>query len=159
MRWWLSQCSRYRESRWGAQEAYVVSVADSSSFEDKRAARKLTPTVITNAHTGTSREMASREKRYAITMAIRTACFVSMIFADGPLRWVLLAGAVFLPYIAVVLANQANTKTSAVDRLPASEPSEAPALTSGPVSPEVIEGELVDVAPDDDRLVQHDRVA
>lgn len=86
--------------------------------------------------------MASREKRYAITMAIRMACFVSMIFVDGPMRWVLLGGAVFLPYIAVVLANQANTKSSGVDRVPAAVPTDAPALTTGPVAPEIIEGEL-----------------
>lgn len=116
--------------------------------------------------------MASREKRYAITMAIRTACFVSMIFVSGPLRWVFLAGAVFLPYIAVVLANQADTtsKDVKVDR---GEPAEAPQITAGDPRGEVIDGELV-AGPDDiegdvidssglededDRWTEHDRVA
>ena len=39
-------------------------------------------------------------------MAVRTACFVGAV-AVGPgwLRWVLVAGAVLLPYVAVVFAN------------------------------------------------------
>ncbi len=38
-------------------------------------------------------------------MLIRTVCFVGAVAADGVLRWLLFAAAVFLPYIAVVLAN------------------------------------------------------
>lgn len=129
----------------------------------KRAANKAATTVITNAQLGTSREMASREKRYAITMAIRTACFISMIFVPGPFRWVLLGGAIFLPYIAVVLANQANTRVQTSDRVVPGEPSPAPQLTTGPAGPEVIDGELLDDEPAarfgaEDR-VPHDRVA
>lgn len=43
-------------------------------------------------------------------MGIRTACFVLAIVTDGPLRWVLVAGAVFLPYVAVVLANATDRR-------------------------------------------------
>ena len=135
----------------------------------------MSPTVITDARVGSSREMASREKRYAITMGIRTACFVSMIFVDGPFRWVLLAGAIFLPYIAVVLANQANTKTK-VTQVKPYEPIAAPQLTRGDQAPgEVLEGELVDadevltrrlgatgssaLDDEDERWTRHDRVA
>lgn len=108
--------------------------------------------------------MASREKRYAITMAIRTACFVSMIFVPGPFRWVLLAGAIFLPYIAVVLANQANTRTQSNEQVPGVPPSAAPQLTAGPPAPDVIDGELLDDEPVDahsqpSRFVPRDRVA
>ena len=35
--------------------------------------------VITNARTSTSEEMSGRIRRYTITMAFRTACFVAMI--------------------------------------------------------------------------------
>ncbi len=66
--------------------------------------------VITNARISTSEEMAGRMKRYAITMAFRTACFIAMIFAPGIWRWILFACAVFLPYIAVLLANQAHQR-------------------------------------------------
>ncbi|HET9647276.1 MAG TPA: DUF3099 domain-containing protein [Microlunatus sp.] len=67
-------------------------------------------TVITDAHPGASEEMWRRQKRYMITMGFRTACFVCMLFVPGVWRWVLLAGAVLLPYVAVVFANQANRK-------------------------------------------------
>ena len=66
--------------------------------------------VITTARMGNSVEMSSRIRRYTITMAFRTACFISMILVDGPFRWVLFGAAVLLPYIAVVVANQANQR-------------------------------------------------
>lgn len=45
-----------------------------------------------------------------ITMGIRIACFVAMAFVGGPLRWLLLAGAAFLPGIAVLLANAVDKR-------------------------------------------------
>jgi hypothetical protein len=86
--------------------------------------------------------MSRRIRRYTITMAFRTACFVSMIFVQGWARWVLLALAVFLPYVAVVAANQADHRSSggSVER---GAPEDAPQLTAGgPV--EVIAGDVVD---------------
>jgi flagellar biosynthesis component FlhA len=68
--------------------------------------------VITNARIATSEEMAGRVKRYSITMAFRTACFIAMIFVPGVGRWILFACAVFLPYVAVLLANQAHQRSS-----------------------------------------------
>lgn len=38
-------------------------------------------------------------------MAIRTACVLGAIVIPGWPRWVLVAGAVILPYLAVVIAN------------------------------------------------------
>ena len=39
-------------------------------------------------------------------MSLRTICFVgAIVVGDGWLRWVLVAGALVLPYIAVVMAN------------------------------------------------------
>jgi hypothetical protein len=60
---------------------------------------------ITSAAAPHSEELRGREKRYAISMGIRTVCFVSAVIVDGPLRWVLVAGALLLPYTSVVLAN------------------------------------------------------
>lgn len=61
---------------------------------------------ITSAPRTRAQEQAERQRRYAYSMTLRTLCFVGAV-AVGPgiLRWVLIAGAVFLPYIAVVLAN------------------------------------------------------
>lgn len=46
-----------------------------------------------------------RTRKYLLSMGIRTICFVGAIVAHGWLRWVLVAGAVGLPYLAVVIAN------------------------------------------------------
>jgi hypothetical protein len=67
--------------------------------------------VITTARTGATEEMNSRVRRYTITMAFRTACFLSMIWVPGVFKWILFACALFLPYIAVVFANQANRRS------------------------------------------------
>ena len=43
-------------------------------------------------------------------MAIRTVCFILAIVASGWLRWALVAAAVFLPYVAVVMANAGRSR-------------------------------------------------
>lgn len=60
---------------------------------------------ITSAPESHSSELGAREKRYAISMGIRTLCFVGAVLVSGPLRWILLSGALLLPYAAVVIAN------------------------------------------------------
>ena len=52
---------------------------------------------ITTAATSHSDDIGAREKRYAISMGIRTVCFIGAIIADGWLRWVLVAAALLLP--------------------------------------------------------------
>jgi membrane protein YdbS with pleckstrin-like domain len=64
--------------------------------------------LITDARTGTSDEMSARIRQYTITMSIRAACFISMVFVHGVFRWVLFAAAVILPFVAVIAANQVN---------------------------------------------------
>jgi hypothetical protein len=111
-------------------------------------------TNITDARPGTSADMTQRIRRYTITMAFRTACFlVAVIFAHGWLQWTLFGAAVFLPYIAVLLANQANTKgsTKVVRR---GAPGDAKQLTTGPPTA-YVEGEVIA----DDRGGVHEPVA
>lgn len=99
--------------------------------------------VITDARTPTSEEHAGRVKRYAITMAFRTACFIAMIFVPGVWRWILFACAVFLPYIAVLFANQAHQRgMTAPVETPAPEGTRQ--LTTGPEEPGIISGDLSD---------------
>ena len=69
------------------------------------------PVSITNAAISHSQDVRSRQTRYVISMLIRTACFIGAIVASGPLRWVLVAAALFLPYIAVVLANAGSRRS------------------------------------------------
>ena len=67
---------------------------------------------ITTAAESQSEDRGRREKRYAISMAIRTLCFVGGVIVltavPAPwsrVGWILFAGAVFLPYTSVILAN------------------------------------------------------
>ncbi len=60
---------------------------------------------ITNAQKSLSTDQPARQRRYFISMMVRTACFILTVLLPSPFRWFALAGAVFLPYIAVVVAN------------------------------------------------------
>ena len=74
---------------------------------------------ITTATTSRADDIASRQRRYVVSMAIRTGCFVAAV-AVGPgwVRWVLVAGAVLLPYVAVVMANAVTTKDDGFALMP-----------------------------------------
>ena len=71
---------------------------------------------ITTAPTSRADDIAGRQRRYLISMAIRTAWVVGAVVAGpGVLRGVLVAGAVLLPYVAVVFANAGNNKDDGFD--------------------------------------------
>jgi hypothetical protein len=64
---------------------------------------------ITTAGTSRNADTAGRQRRYLWSMALRTACVIgAVVVGPGWLRWVLVAGAVLLPYVAVVAANAVN---------------------------------------------------
>lgn len=60
---------------------------------------------ITTAQSGLTVDQAARQRRYFISMMIRTACFILTVLLPSPYRWIALAGALTLPYIAVIAAN------------------------------------------------------
>jgi hypothetical protein len=60
---------------------------------------------ITSAPKSLKSDLAGRQRRYLISMIIRTLCFLLTVVLPSPFRWFALAGAMFLPYIAVVIAN------------------------------------------------------
>ena len=60
---------------------------------------------ITSAQNRLSTDQGSRQRRYFISMMVRTACFILTVLLPSPWRWFALAGAAILPYIAVVVAN------------------------------------------------------
>ncbi|MGI3781679.1 MAG: DUF3099 domain-containing protein [Janthinobacterium lividum] len=97
---------------------------------------------ITTARAGTSVDTSQRIRRYTITMAFRTACFIlAVTVAHGWLQWLMLAGAVFLPYMGVLLANQAN-ETGRRKPTQESAPEDARQLTTGP-EPDYVEGVVI----------------
>ncbi len=60
---------------------------------------------ITGARVGITEDQSARQRRYLIGMSLRTASFIGAVLTEGTIRWILVAGAVFLPYFAVVIAN------------------------------------------------------
>jgi Flp pilus assembly protein TadB len=60
---------------------------------------------ITSAQSGLTADQSARQRRYFISMMIRTACFILTVVLPSPYRWIALAGALTLPYIAVIAAN------------------------------------------------------
>ena len=56
-------------------------------------------------------ERRSRLVKYTVAMSVRMVCIVLGVVSQGWLMWVFFALAIFLPYFAVVLANeQGSTK-------------------------------------------------
>jgi hypothetical protein len=60
---------------------------------------------ITNAQRGLSAEQAGRQRRYLVSMSIRTACVILAILVPGWPRVAFIVGAIVLPYLSVVVAN------------------------------------------------------
>jgi Protein of unknown function (DUF3099) len=91
---------------------------------------------ITTAATSPQADISARQRRYVISMAIRTLCFLAAILVGpGWLRWVLVAAAVLLPYVAVVMANAATSKTDAFELRPGQYQSELPPGQAEPDDP------------------------
>jgi hypothetical protein len=64
---------------------------------------------ITSASRPRSEDIRGRERRYLISMGVRTSSFIlAVVFMGHWVMWLFLVGAVFLPYVAVVLANAVN---------------------------------------------------
>lgn len=66
---------------------------------------------ITSAPRSHADDQHDRIVKYLVSMSIRAVCLVLAVVVPGPLRWVFVAGAVILPYVAVVLANAGREGT------------------------------------------------
>lgn len=60
---------------------------------------------VTSAPTSSTDDQDQRVRRYLTMMGIRVACFGLLFVTTGWMRWAAIAGAVVLPYFAVVVAN------------------------------------------------------
>ncbi|MEV7604292.1 DUF3099 domain-containing protein [Paenarthrobacter sp. NPDC089322] len=60
---------------------------------------------ITDAAAAHSEDMRDRIIKYAVAMGIRMVCIILIFVVDGWFKIIAVAGAVFLPWIAVVIAN------------------------------------------------------
>lgn len=62
-------------------------------------------------------ERRNRMLKYTIAMTIRVVCIVAAIFVEGWLMWLCFAGAIFLPYFAVVIANAQQSSAGSLDKV------------------------------------------
>ncbi len=97
--------------------------------------RTATVASVTTAPTSLSDDLAMRTRRYLWTMGVRTACFIGAIVVPGWPRWVLVAGAVLLPYLGVVGANAGRERIGAKTLEPVTPDFTLAALPAGPSSP------------------------
>jgi fatty acid desaturase len=67
------------------------------------------PQSVTSLEASPEDERRSRMRKYTIAMSVRMVCIVLGVVLDGWLMWAAFAGAVFLPYFAVVLANSSSS--------------------------------------------------
>ncbi|GAC1492925.1 MAG: hypothetical protein NVS2B15_13190 [Pseudarthrobacter sp.] len=106
---------------------------------------------ITDAATAHSEDMHRRMVKYALAMGIRMVCLILIFVVDGWFKLVMVAGAVFLPWIAVVIANGSDKAEVHSDSLLAYAPLgelESPEWKSEQDDGSaVLQGELID---DDD---------
>ena len=69
---------------------------------------------ITSARSSHSEDVARRMRNYAFSMGIRTLCVIGFILVFPHwTAWLFVPGAVFLPYVAVLLANAGRERTPA----------------------------------------------
>jgi hypothetical protein len=111
----------------------------------------LSITDVPESHTD---EMHRRMVQYTLAMAIRLACLLLFFFIDSWVRWFFVGGAVFLPWIAVIIANGGSDKsnlqhsTALLDQAPQPELEAPSARTKDAAADtdEVLTGELIDDA-------------
>jgi hypothetical protein len=97
---------------------------------------------ITDAATAHSEEMRQRMVKYAVAMGIRMVCLILIFVVDGWFKVLPIIGAVFLPWVAVVIANGSDKaeihSDSLLDYVPLTElaaPAAGPASSGGNGTP------------------------
>jgi hypothetical protein len=71
------------------------------------------PQSATSLESSPEEERKSRLIKYTIAMSVRVVCLILGVFLEGWAMWVAFAGAIFLPYFAVVIANAPGRSSSA----------------------------------------------
>jgi predicted tellurium resistance membrane protein TerC len=69
---------------------------------------------VTNLQLSPEEERRSRMIRYSIAMSLRFVCIVLAMVLQGWMMWLCFAGAILLPYFAVVIANSRGSSKPAV---------------------------------------------
>ncbi len=117
---------------------------------------KKQPILITNAPRSQEDQFRSRQIRYVVMMSVRAACLILgavLISLQPPLLpvWLILcaAGMVFLPWAAVLIANDRPAKTKAERAASELAQKQQAALAQQPA--DEVEYLIIDVDPIDER--------
>jgi len=70
------------------------------------------PQSATSLESTPEQERKERLIKYSIAMGIRVVCLIVGVFLQGWMMWVAFAGAIFLPYFAVIVANAPSGSSS-----------------------------------------------
>lgn len=85
---------------------------DGSGRQDPRVIPAEPVVRITTARSSHSEDVSRRMRNYAISMGLRTLCVVGFVVVwPHWTAWLFVPGAVFLPYVAVLLANAGRERT------------------------------------------------
>src|SRR3954452_7726837 len=89
-----------------------------TSRQESARSRGAEPVLITDAHPSLLDEHAARKRRYVITMMIRALAIVAaaIVYTSTHIVWLVLTLAIlgtFLPWVAVVMANDGPPKSKA----------------------------------------------
>ncbi len=97
-------------------------------------------TLITSAERSRTLDIDERNKRYLITMVLRTACFLAFLVVPGWWKVAALAGAALLPAFAVLFANASDNRPPP---LATAEPEGHDGLLALPAH-QVISGDIIE---------------
>lgn len=74
------------------------------------------PQSLTSIGQSPEDERRSRILRYSLAMSVRVLCIFLAMVVQGWLAWIFIAGAVLLPYFAVVIANAVGSGKPTVSK-------------------------------------------
>jgi hypothetical protein len=125
-------------------------VARTQTPRPDRRSSSSTPS-ITSVGRSHQEDINSRMLKYSITMGIRVLCFGLIFVLPSPWRWVAAVGAIFLPYVAVLIANAGRERLPvawgsgrSVRDVPSPHREEATAEPAALRPVQVVRGETVD---------------
>lgn len=95
--------------------------------------------LITSAGRSQSLALAERQKRYLITMGVRTGCFLAFLIVPGWWKLAALGVAALLPAFAVLFANNSDHRPPAT--VPKTEAGSTLAIAPGEVVRGTVEEE------------------
>jgi Protein of unknown function (DUF3099) len=100
------------------------------------------PVLITEAEPSLDEQLAARRKKYLIMMATRVLCLVlAAVFYKTPwLLAIFVAGALVLPWMAVLIANDRPPKKASKISKFGGHPAPDRAITTAPGDSRVIDG-------------------